>query len=147
MTPIMCLLLLLHVAQANEHGSTAVQWFQYTVRCMQGMCDGPPPADFILREPLPPGACAVRVREDFLDAPSGTTCLLIDSLYVLVAPRDGATTLSTLILHVRSPSRPCMCFMCSTLESSQQPLPSPPDIQSNLQVRQKKKPALLMCVG
>ena len=82
---------------------------------MQGMCDGPPPADFILTEPLPPGACVVRVREDFIDAPLGTTCLLIDSLYMVVAPRGGATSSSTLILHVCSPSWPCMCFMCSTL--------------------------------
>ena len=73
------------------------------VSCVQGKCDGPPPNSFTLTEPMPPGACAVQVREDFLDAPSGTTCLLIDSLYVLVAPRGGVDTSSVLILHVRPP--------------------------------------------
>ena len=73
------------------------------VSCVQGKCDGPPPKSFTLTEPMPPGACAVQVREDFLDAPSGTTCLLIDSLYVLVAPRGGVDTSSVLILHVRPP--------------------------------------------
>lgn len=75
---------------------------------MQGMCDGPPPEEFTLTEPLPTGACAVRVREDFLDAPIGTTCLLIDSLYMLVAPGGDVVTSSTLILHVRHLPKPCI---------------------------------------
>ena len=85
--------------------------------CMQGRCDGPPPDDFNLTEPLPPGACALRVREDFLDAPLGTTCLLLDSLYVLVAPRAEVMTSSVLILHVR-PSIHVACIRC--------PMHSPP---------------------
>eukprot|EP00892_Ulva_mutabilis_P000458 jgi/Ulvmu1/10412/UM062_0007.1 len=60
-----------------------------------GQCEGPVPDSFQLREALPPGACAVQVKEDFLDAPLGTTCLLIDSLYVLVAPRGLATSSSS----------------------------------------------------
>ena len=85
----------------------------YALAHMQGRCEGPPPGNFNLTEPLPPGACALRVREDFLDAPSGTTCLLIDSLYVLVAPRGEVMTSSVLILHVRPPAPPRPCICCS----------------------------------
>lgn len=68
---------------------------------MQGNCEGPAPASFGLTEPVPAGACAVRVREDFLDAPLGTTCLLLDSLYMVVAPRTPLQRSSVLVLHVR----------------------------------------------
>ena len=69
------------------------------------MCVGPAPAHFMLTESLKPGACAIRVGEDFLDAPRGTNCLLIESLYVVVAPREPMPSSSVLLLHVRSRSR------------------------------------------
>eukprot|EP00892_Ulva_mutabilis_P000479 jgi/Ulvmu1/10431/UM062_0027.1 len=71
-----------------------------TTLSITGKCEGPPPPSFKLSEPMPPGACAVQVKEDFLDAPLGTTCLLLDSLYVVVAPRGPRSKSSVLILHV-----------------------------------------------
>lgn len=49
---------------------------------------------------MPQGACAILVREDFLDTPLGTSCLLLDSLYVAVAA-PGSGESSVLVLHVR----------------------------------------------
>lgn len=80
---------------------------------LQGRCDGRAPASFKLKEALPPGACAVLVKEDFLDIPLGSGSLLLDSLYVAVASPAGSSS-SVLLLHVRSPLVPwtCMC-MCT----------------------------------
>lgn len=80
---------------------------------MQGMCTGTPPSSFDLREPMPPGACAIRVRQDFLEAPAGTTCLLIDSLYI-VSERTAASESAVHVLHVR-PSPLCMIQMLCVL--------------------------------
>ena len=54
---------------------------------------------------MPPGACGVLVKEDFLDIPLGTgrggqDGLLLDSLYVALASPAGGGS-SNLILHVR----------------------------------------------
>ena len=54
---------------------------------------------------MPSGACAILVKEDFLDAPLSTSCLLLDSLYVAVdttRPERRSPTSSVLILHVRT---------------------------------------------
>ena len=70
---------------------------------MQGRCGELPPESFNLTEPVPPGACAILVKEDFLDAPLGTTCLLLDSLYIAVdtTPMRRRPRSSVLVLHVR----------------------------------------------
>ena len=66
---------------------------------MQGACDTPPPAYFGLTQPVPPGACAILVTEDFLDVAVGTKQLWFDSLYVAVA-QPGPKPSSILFLHV-----------------------------------------------
>ena len=121
----------------------------YDLERMQGQCDGPPPDDFNLTEALPPGACALRVREDFLDAPNGAACLLLDSLYVLIAPPVDVMANSVLILHVqRLPhihwqalAAPCIHRSCSDLAL---PHPLPPS-----QARPSSKPGnhLQWCAG
>lgn len=84
---------------------------------MQGRCKGKAPASFGLTEPMPDRACAILVKEDFLDAPLGTTCLLLDSLYVAVAsPASGES--SVLVLHVRSLLHPKSGVMCLEFEFS-----------------------------
>lgn len=70
-----------------------------TTRSIVGDCFHDPPGSFELTEPRPRGACAILVKEDFLDAPLGTSCLLLDSLYIAVASPAG-TSSSVLILHV-----------------------------------------------
>ena len=74
---------------------------------MQGRCSGRAPSSFKLKESMPPGACGVLVKEDFLDIPLGTgrggqDGLLLDSLYVALASPAGSGS-SNLILHVRCP--------------------------------------------
>eukprot|EP00892_Ulva_mutabilis_P011719 jgi/Ulvmu1/891/UM100_0046.1 len=44
---------------------------------------------FRLSEPLPHGACAVLVREDFIEVPLHTERLWLDSLYVMMATAPG----------------------------------------------------------
>ena len=82
---------------------------------VQGECGHDAPSSFSLNEPRPTGACAILVREDFLDAPLGTSCLLLDSLYVAMAPipasRGGS---AVLILHVRTHSqKTALHLLCS----------------------------------
>ena len=60
---------------------------------------------------MPDDACAILVKEDFLDAPLGTSCLLLDSLYVAVASPAG-TGSSVLILHVRPALAFSHCCCC-----------------------------------
>lgn len=69
---------------------------------VQGKCSTQPPPYFNLTEPLPDGACAILVREDFLDVPVGTMRLWLDSLYVAIA-QPGTSESSVLVLHVRPP--------------------------------------------
>eukprot|EP00892_Ulva_mutabilis_P011741 jgi/Ulvmu1/893/UM100_0049.1 len=54
-----------------------------------GRCSTPAPASFQLSEPLPPQACAILVREDFIDVPLRTERLWLDSLYVVMASNPG----------------------------------------------------------
>eukprot|EP00892_Ulva_mutabilis_P000474 jgi/Ulvmu1/10427/UM062_0023.1 len=84
----------------REALNTAVGRVRPTTLSITGNCTAPPPAEFMLTEPMPAGACAVLVREDFLDAPLGTTCLLLDSLYVAVSARTVTPESSVLVLHV-----------------------------------------------
>eukprot|EP00892_Ulva_mutabilis_P000473 jgi/Ulvmu1/10426/UM062_0022.1 len=79
---------------------SAVGRVQPTTLSVTGNCTAPPPAEFMLTEPMPPGACAVLVKEDFLDAPLGTTCLLLDSLYIAVSARSVTLEQSVLVLHI-----------------------------------------------
>lgn len=65
---------------------------------LQGRCEELPPRAFGLTEPVPSGACAILVKEDFMDAPL-TTCLLLDSLYVAVK-QPGTRQSSVLLMHV-----------------------------------------------
>lgn len=78
----------------------------HVVGVVQGRCDDEPPDSFGLEEPMPPGACAILVKEDFIDAPLGTTCLLLDSLYVAIA-EPGSRKSAVLVLHVRG------CPLCA----------------------------------
>lgn len=73
--------------------------------CVQGRCSTPPPASFNLVEPVPPGACAILVEEDFLDVPVGNLVFWLDSVYVAMAS-PGTSESSVLVLQVCScPSR------------------------------------------
>lgn len=68
---------------------------------LQGRCNEPVPASFQLQEQLPLGACALLVREDFLDVPLNTDSIWLDSLYVAVSRPPGGDS-SVLLLQVRS---------------------------------------------
>ena len=73
---------------------------------LQGRCATPPPASFGLTEPVPLGACAILVKEDFLDVPMRTQQFWLDSVYVAIAA-PGTSESSVLLLHVRRlPARP-----------------------------------------
>lgn len=83
---------------------------------VQGQCEGPAPEHFYLTEPLPHGACAILVEEDFLDAPLGTSCVLLDSLYVAVAA-PGPEASSVLLLQVcPSPSPVAITLITVTFD-------------------------------
>ena len=71
------------------------RWF------LQGNCSeaGPAPAGFGLTEPLPLGACAIYVEQEFMDTIQEVT-LWMSNLYLVLAPTVGAKP-SGLILHVR----------------------------------------------
>lgn len=54
--------------------------------CLQGNCSDAAPADWqsLMKEPLPPGACVIRVPEDFIEMTFGVPELWIHNLYMLV---------------------------------------------------------------
>ena len=70
---------------------------------MQGNCTGagPAPAGFGLTEPLPPSACALFVREDFLNTEDKVT-LWLSNIYVVVSP-NAADNDAVVLFHVRTP--------------------------------------------
>eukprot|EP00892_Ulva_mutabilis_P000465 jgi/Ulvmu1/10419/UM062_0015.1 len=70
-----------------------------TTRSIGGRCTTPPPARFNLREPVPLGACAILVVEDFLDIPVGSIQFWLDSVYVAIED-PGTSNSSVLVLHV-----------------------------------------------
>eukprot|EP00892_Ulva_mutabilis_P000467 jgi/Ulvmu1/10420/UM062_0016.1 len=51
-----------------------------------------------MQQPVPPGACAILVREDFLDVPLGSLQFWLDSVYVAI-PAPGTSESSVLVLH------------------------------------------------
>jgi len=107
-------LVVVNLVQATWHQQSLMLFV------LQGRCGSPAPSSFELKEAVPPGACGVLVKEDFLDVPLGSGGqgggLLLDSLYVAVASPAGSGS-SVLLLHVRPSSPkpeglPMLIYMC-----------------------------------
>eukprot|EP00892_Ulva_mutabilis_P000463 jgi/Ulvmu1/10417/UM062_0013.1 len=86
----------LNMVSALEEGPLTISAF---TKSIVGNCTeaGPAPAGFGLTEPLPPGACALFVEQDFIETNQKVT-LWLSNLYVVVSPKVGDKE-SVLIYH------------------------------------------------